>query len=89
VEKVKTGVALQAADLAQQSCDNLWVLRNWVYARHGYAFTTQRAQSYFGGLPDYHRNAAVTDKTVARYLTSSDTANRNLVQQKETAKGCK
>jgi hypothetical protein len=88
----KAGVAIPASresELLAQSCDELWAQRNWVYARHGYAFTTARAQNYFAAFPDYTRDAAVTKNTVARHLNTADKANVDLLKNAEKLKGCK
>jgi hypothetical protein len=87
-DKVKAGKLLQGHELMNLGCEDLWALRNWVYARHGYDFTTSRAKSYFSAFSDYHRNPRCTKDTVSRYLGGADTANRDSLLSMERAKGC-
>ncbi len=89
---VQAGVAIPASrtqELNAQSCDELWALRNWAYARHGYAFTTPRAANYFAAFPDYTRNPAVNKNTASRYLSDVDRDNVELVKSAEKRRGCK
>jgi hypothetical protein len=63
-------------------------LRNWVYARHGYAFTTPKAQAYFGGQGGYNRNNAVDQRTVGSYMNAADNHNKKLLLAQEQRLGC-
>lgn len=55
---------LDADDLFGLSKDELWVARNEILARHGYAFSTARAQAYFGAKDWYE--PVGTDVTLSR-----------------------
>ena len=77
------------ASLQPLSCDELWVARNWVYARHGYAFKTTRAKEFFGSQADYTLNRHVTQKTVGQYLSATDLTNRDLLSEREGVLGCR
>lgn len=70
---------LSRADLAEFSQNELKLLRNTVYARHGRLFQTPELQSYFDGRPWYIRrnNYNLAD------LTSHDQANVRLIQKAE------
>jgi eukaryotic-like serine/threonine-protein kinase len=86
---VRQGSPLPGTSLGGRSCNDLWVLRNWVYARHGYAFTTSRARGFFETQAGYRRNSRVTSATVGRYLSPTDVSNRDRVVEAEQAGGCR
>lgn len=88
VGKARAGDRIDAEDLSDD-CTELWEARNWVYARHGYAFSSERARTHFGGEPDYRRDEAVTGKTVSSRLTAEDVANRDLLVAREKTAGCR
>lgn len=79
-----TGVSLlapaqaQAQDPADMSCQELWHARNKIYARNGYCFNTERAQSVFGRgcFPPYGR------------LSGWEKSRVNQIQMWERRKGC-
>jgi hypothetical protein len=90
-EIVKAGDAFPPSrgdEVFAQSCDELWALRNWIYARHGYAFSTTRARNYYAAFSDYTRNPAVTKNTVDRYMNDGDRTNLTLLQSAEKRGGC-
>ncbi|PWB79014.1 MAG: YARHG domain-containing protein [Methylocystaceae bacterium] len=68
----------QARDPAYMSCGELWYARNAIYARNGYCFETERAQSVFGAgcFPPYGR------------LHGWEKARVNEIQMWERRKGC-
>ena len=88
LERIREGKAIAPADLSA-NCDDLWTARNWVYARHGYAFSTEKAKSWFGGQQGYQRDESVTSKTIGTRLTATDVANRDLLVLQEKASGCR
>jgi hypothetical protein len=88
-DQIGAGEAISRGLLTGLSCQQLWVARNFVYARHGYAFTTQRAQNFFGGELSYSRRTEVTQSTIHRYMTVTDGQNRDLVVSAEEASGCR
>jgi len=87
--RVVAGETLDEADLSGLSCEELWQLRNWVYARHGYSFSTEKARTYFGAQSGYTRDSGVTKSTVSRHLTGTDGANRDLIVRVEKRRGCR
>lgn len=89
VALARRGSPLPESSLRNRSCDELWSLRNWVYARHGYAFTTSRARTYYGAQSGYQRNSRVTSATVSNYLTPTDLTNRDRVVEAERATRCR
>ena len=88
MERIRGGEAIAAGELST-NCDELWTARNWVYARHGYSFSTQKAKSWFGEQQGYQRDESVTSKTIGARLTAADVANRDLLVQHEKASGCR
>ncbi|MBO4611997.1 MAG: YARHG domain-containing protein [Bacteroidaceae bacterium] len=45
---------LTASDLANMSKDELRIMRNWIFARHGYIFKSQDLKDYFGQFGWYN-----------------------------------
>ena len=89
IEKVVwDGRRLTAATLERVDCDDLWMLRNTIYARHGYAFKTAKAVRHFANEANYDRNITVHAKTVGKHLTAPDKANAALVKGEESRRGC-
>jgi hypothetical protein len=67
-----------AQNPAYMSCDELWYERNNIYARNGYCFNTERAQSVFGAgcFPPYGQ------------LSGWEKSRVNQLQMWERRKGC-
>lgn len=74
---------LTAADLADLSKRDLRILRNAVYARHGYAFRSMLLSNYFGNTSWYQADPAYKP---AR-LTALDTRNVKLIRSVEDSIG--
>ena len=70
-------------------CETLWRARNWVFARHGYAFGTPKATTFFSAQPGYSRDEAVNSATVEALLTDVDRSNRELIAAREHELGCR
>ncbi len=87
--RVWAGKPLVRSVLDGQDCAALWRMRNAVYARHGYAFSTEKAQAHFGADPRYTRKASVTSKTIGQHLSDADEANRDLLVAAEESGGCR
>jgi tetratricopeptide (TPR) repeat protein len=85
---VKRGQPLPILD-ESLSCDQLWQLRNWVFARHGYAFPDGLARQFFDEQPDYERNEGVNNKSIKNFFMGHDEANRDLIYNTETSRGCR
>ncbi len=68
----------QPAELAQLSCDQLWLRRNDIFAQHGYCFTSPRGQAAFGKqcFPPYGKLTAEAQQQV------------NVIAAVEQMKGC-
>ena len=75
--------------ITETNCNDLWMGRNAIYAKHGYAFTTQRARAVWEMQEGYVRNEAVTSKTIGRYLSSADKDNVQFILGREHALGCR
>ncbi len=73
--RVVDGRKLRHADLSGLDCDALWVLRNAVFARHGYRFSTERARRTFAAMDWYEPDPVVGPLTVSAFLTGRDQAN--------------
>lgn len=78
---------ISRSDLSGLSRDTVAAIRNEIYARHGYAFTTARWQNYFANKTWYHRNSNVTEKTVNSYLSSLEKSNIATITSYEEAQG--
>jgi serine/threonine protein kinase len=74
--KILNGHALSSADLAGLSSDDLRLLRNTVFARHGRLFQTPDIQRYFDGRAWYTRRLNFDNAD----LTANDQANVKLLQ---------
>ena len=71
--------SLQKEDLDNLLLDELSYLRNSVYARHGYAFTTDNARSMFEGNEKYMPLFTNVDKE----MTSIEIQNIDLIKRYE------
>ncbi len=81
--RVVRGDALRPRQVRRHSCEELWYLRNAIFARHGYAFRTPEARTAFDALDWYTRNEDVTAQTADAWLTETDRANLRLIQDLE------
>lgn len=88
IQSIRRGVEIHPTEIEGFDCGQLWKVRNWVFARHGYSFGPT-AMKYFGSHPQYVPNPAVTDRTVERFLTAADEATRDMVLAQEKALGCR
>ena len=68
----------QVPELAQLSCDQLWLRRNAIFAQHGYCFTSPRGQAAFGKgcFPPFGKLSAQAQQQV------------NLIASVEEMKSC-
>lgn len=74
-------------DLSGLNQDTVAAIRNEIYARHGYAFTTSRWQNYFAGKTWYHRDSSCTESTIHVRLSSLERANISTIVSYEESKG--
>ena len=77
------------AGLWGSGCDELWYLRNAVYARHGYTFVTADARAAFAAEPWYGADPAVTTDTISGLLSRRDQANLERLAELERSAGCR
>lgn len=75
------------SDLSGLNQDTVAAIRNEIYARHGYAFTTSRWQTYFVGKTWYHRDSSCTESTINARLSSLERANISTIVSYEESKG--
>ena len=75
------------SDLSGLNQDTVAAIRNEIYARHGYAFTTSRWQTYFAGQTWYHRDSSCTESTINARLSSLERANISTIVSYEESKG--
>lgn len=75
------------SDLRGMSQDTVAAIRNEIYARHGYAFTTTRWQNYFASKTWYNRDSSCTDATIRARLSSIERANISTIVAYEESKG--
>lgn len=66
-------------DLANKSKEELRIMRNWIFARHGYIFKSADLAEYFGKFPWYEP----TNKDVTSKLNKIEQANVALIQGHE------
>lgn len=78
---------ISTADLRGLSQDTVAAIRNEIYARHGYAFTTERWQDYFAGKTWYYRDSTCDETTVRARLSSIERANISTIVAYEESKG--
>jgi len=81
--RVQLGRGVLSGRLRQLNCEQLWALRNAIFARHGFHFQTARAQQLFSTMTWYQKNVSVTQKTAAGYLTSLDYENIEMIMRLE------
>ena len=85
--RVVRGRRVDLDDLIDASCDELYLYRNSVFARHGYVFGTRRALAVFAEQTWYRPVLGVNDRTVD--LTAADRANVELFVALESAWSCR
>jgi hypothetical protein len=72
------------SDLAYKSCFELKVMRNEIFARHGYIFKTEDMRNYFSRQSWYRPMYA----DVSGQLSAVEKRNAQLIKQYENRKGC-
>jgi hypothetical protein len=85
--RVVRGRRLAIEHVVDASCDDLYLLRNSVFGRHGYAFGTTRALAAFADQGWYTPHPGVNDRTVE--LSGGDEHNIDLLVGLEHAWGCR
>ncbi|HVG35234.1 MAG TPA: YARHG domain-containing protein [Pyrinomonadaceae bacterium] len=75
---------LNEGELAAKSCYELKIMRNEIYARHGYIFKTDDMRAYFSRQSWYRPLAA----DVSGQLSGVERRNTQLIKQYESGKGC-
>lgn len=76
-------VLITAEDLAGMTADEVALIRNEIYARHGYIFQTEKYQKYFEAKNWYQPNENFT----ADSLNSIENANKDFLVKYETDMG--
>jgi hypothetical protein len=75
---------LSESDLASKSCFELKIMRNEIFARHGYIFKTDDMRAYFSRQSWYR---PLYDD-VSGQLSGVERKNAQLIKQYENGKGC-
>lgn len=75
---------LNEGELANKSCFELKIMRNEIYARHGYIFKTADMRAYFSRQSWYRPLAS----DVSGRLSGVERRNTQMIQQYESGKGC-
>ena len=92
IEQIKVEVSLtdsiDTGYLHNLGCEELWALRNWVFARHGYTFSTDEAHHYFSSEPEYAPDPAVTRDSITPLLSPVDRSNIQELQRLESSADC-
>ena len=78
---------ISAADLRGLEKDTVAAIRNEIYARHGYAFSTDHWQEYFAKKTWYHRDATCNDSSIRMRLSSIERANISTIVSYEESRG--
>lgn len=78
---------ISSSDLSGLSEDTVKAIRNEIYARHGYAFTSTRWQEYFASKTWYKRDSTCTEDTVNARLSSLERANIDTIVSYEESRG--
>lgn len=81
----ESGVTMSAAATGKdEQCTRLWIERNFIWHRHGYCFTTERAKEFFG-------NAGCSrDQAAARLsMSTRDVARVDELTAEERERGCR
>lgn len=76
---------LSGGELASKSCSELQVMRNEIFARHGYIFKTDDMRGYFSRQSWYRPRAA----DVSGELSAVEKSNAQTIKQYESDKGCR
>ena len=76
------------ADLQGKSCDQLDLMRNEVYARHGSKFTREDLRNYFMQQPWYRPEIDRDDSFEDRYFTETQKKNVEIIKYYQCDKGC-
>jgi hypothetical protein len=76
---------LTEADLAQFDSATLRLIRNEIYARHGYPFRVEDLQTYFGAKSWYSVNAALGASSATVQLNACELSNIALIRKLEDA----
>jgi len=79
---IKADMRLTAADLAGKGKEDLRLMRNEIYARHGKTFQSADLQKYFSGKCWYKADPGYSDAM----LTPVDRENVRIIQEAEKAK---
>ncbi len=88
-ERAKKGKKVRRRQLRGLDCEELWIVRNTAYARHGYDFQTSRAQRFFRGEEWYDRDRSVNQQTIADELSKKDVKTMERAQKREFRGGCR
>jgi len=72
------------SDLAYKSCFELKIMRNEIFARHGYIFKTEDMRDYFSRQSWYRPVYA----DVSGQLSAGEKRNAQIIKQYESRKGC-
>ena len=68
-----------ADDLEWRSKDELRIMRNWIFARHGYSFKSEDLQEYFSQFPWYYPEST----NVTHLLNQVEKANIEKIKKYE------
>ncbi|MBI4435696.1 YARHG domain-containing protein [Candidatus Uhrbacteria bacterium] len=69
-------------------CEDLRILRNGVYARHGYVFGNEWVREHMLRDPEYKPDPTINEQTVGERLTDVDRTTAELILQMESEYGC-
>lgn len=75
---------LSEGDLAYKSCYELKIMRNEIFARHGYIFKTPDMVAHFSSQSWYRPSSS----NVSGQLSGVERSNTQLIQRYENGKGC-
>ena len=89
MDTIWAGQLTNTDGLDEFNCLQLRILRNTIYARHGFDFTNEWVSGHFEGDPRYVRDEHVDSSTVGPMLTPSDHTTVEAILATENEHHCK
>lgn len=81
--RIWRGRSVSAKHLDGRTCLELWYLRNAIFARHGFSFTSADGRAAFHGVDDYRADPDVDRNVVGGMLSRRDRRNLDAILSRE------
>jgi hypothetical protein len=88
IAAVRLGEHIPNHALASLRCIDLQLTRNWIWAKHGYVFSSNEVQEIFAEEEDYQPNPELTRVIIERRLEQVDKATRSALNARMKDMGC-